>query len=347
MKKKVIIRTDADSVRGMGHLMRCIAIAQRIPECDGECIFYIGNQEHAARILEQYQMQYVVLETADRGKEGELEELLQRGRKEQAAAILIDAYDVTQYYLSSLRTIAKVVYLDDLNQFYYPVDGMINYTWGVDRAEYEKYPYQDEVFLLGREYIPVRKEFSPEKEYTFGEVRNVMLTTGGTDPEHIVSRFLEKWKAAQHNQVKLHVILGKYFDNIEEIRQLASDKAQIVLYENLTNLSEVMRKCEVAVSAGGTTIWELCSVGVATVGVAFVENQQGIFRLEQEGILAGAINMMEADEQAMNQLLACVEHLMEDREYRQRLVQKAHEQIDGMGSKRIAQYLLGMSDAGK
>lgn len=344
MKKKVIIRTDADSVRGMGHLMRCIAIAQRIPECGGKCLFYIGNHEYATRILEQYQMHYVILETADRGKEEELEEFLQRGREEQASVILVDAYDITQHYLSCLRTIAKVVYLDDLNQFYYPVDGIINYTWGAGRKEYDLYPYQKEEFLLGREYIPVRKEFTLKKEHTFDNVRNVMLTTGGTDPEHIVSRFLEKWKAAQYKQVKLHVILGQYFDNIEEIRQLSSGRTHIVLYENLTNLAEVMKKCEVAVSAGGTTIWELCSVGVAAVGVAFVKNQQGIFRLEKEGILAGAINMMEANEGAMNQLLACVEHLIEDREYRQRLVQMAHEQIDGMGSMRIAEYLLGLPE---
>lgn len=339
--KKIAIRTDADEVRGMGHLMRCTAIAECICSLGHECLFIIKENKKAIAILEQNKMIYRILQNAVHGKEFELEELKGVIEREGIHTLLIDAYDVTNKYFKTLHQDVRLIYIDDLNQFKYDVDGIVDYAWSASEEQYKKYNYSDVDFLMGNQYIPVRKSFLDNRQEQIPPtVKNVLITTGGTDPKHIVTRIIEKWNFEKYADVNLQVIIGQFYDNKEELKSLARQYPQINVYENLTNLSEIMSKCEVAVSAGGTTIWELCTIGVPIVGIAFVENQKGIFPLEEAGILAKAVDFLKNEENAITLIIKSIERLIEDNQYRSKLVYSAKNQVDGLGAMRIAKYIV-------
>jgi len=339
--KKIAIRADADEVRGMGHLMRCIAIAECIGELGNECLFFIKENQKAIAILKKNGMNYKILQNAVHGKESELDELKAELKEEGIGTLLIDAYDVTEKYFQTLHQSVRLIYIDDLNQFKYDVDGIVNYAWSTSKDQYDKYNYSNVDFLMGKQYIPVRKTFLNRRQEQIPPIlKNVLITTGGTDPHHIVTGFIAQWDFEKYKNINLQVIIGQFYDNKEELRTLAAENPQIKVYENLTDLAEIMSKCEAAVSAGGTTIWELSTVGVPVVGIAFVENQKGIFPLEDAGLLAKAVDFLQDDEDALKLIIRSVERLIEDDVYRFKLAGYAKNQIDGLGAMRIAQYIV-------
>lgn len=339
--KTIAIRTDADKMRGMGHLMRCIAIAEGIGALGHESLFIIRENAKAIQVLEQNQMRYEVLKTNVGEKEAELEELIALLQRFGIETLLLDAYDITERYLSCLHKVIRLVYMDDMNMFRYDVDALVNYTWKASAKQYEKHNYSNVEFLLGSRYIPVRNTFLVNRQEQIPQkVENVLLTTGGTDPEHIVMKLMKKWDFEKYPDIKLHVIVGQYYDNKDELEDMAKRYPQIQLYENVTNLAPIMSQCEAAISAGGTTIWELCTVGVPAIGIAFVENQKGIFPLGEDGMLAAAVDFMKDEEQALQQVLNNAVRLLEHADYRQGLIETIKLHADGLGARRIAEYLL-------
>ena len=48
----------------------------------------------------------------------------------------------------------------------------------------------------------------------------------------------------------------------------------IHIHCNVTNMAELMAESEVALSAGGSTLYELCAVGVPVIAFSFAENQE-------------------------------------------------------------------------
>ena len=58
-----------------------------------------------------------------------------------------------------------------------------------------------------------------------------------------------------------------------QLKEMEHQYPPIKIHKNITNMSDYMRGCEMAVSAGGTTLFELCACGIPTVCFSFAENQ--------------------------------------------------------------------------
>lgn len=104
---------------------------------------------------------------------------------------------------------------------------------------------------MGGKYIPLRKEFSKMDEKAVRE-RHVLITTGGTDTYNMAGRvLLECLGRKQWENVAFHVIVGSMNSHQAELQILAEGFPCVHLHKNVTNMSDYMRRCKVAVSAGG------------------------------------------------------------------------------------------------
>lgn len=335
------IRADANEVIGMGHLMRCISIAQAVREQGETCIFFTCENNLAAELLEEYRFPYCFIRESYDEKEKELYTLQREIEKRDIRVVLLDSYEVTEEYLKRLHQMVKLVYMDDLNSFLYDVDGVVNYSLHASEALYAPFGYSGTDFLLGHKYIPLRKEFcGGDFRRNSGKVRNIMLTTGGTDPFGITAGVLQGWNFEKFGDVTFHVVAGQYFDGEyrNKLRELAENRENVILYENLFQLSGVMERCDAAFSAGGTTVLELCAMGVAVVGMAFADNQSAVFGYAKEGMIAGAVDILQED--GLKKARDIMEKLIEDLEYFKRVQERARTFVDGKGAGRLADYLI-------
>ena len=267
------IRTDANEIIATGHVMRCIAIAQQLKKLNQEFIF-IASDSYTTNYIVRKGYECICINTKWNDKDNEIGKIKECIIDNNISKLIIDSYEVTKLYLESLKEYTKVIYIDDLYKFEYPVDVLINYSLNVDIKKYNYQSNRDILFLLGRKYTPLRMEFQNQALKIRQNVTDVLITTGGSDNlcviEKIIKRIIDE---KDYLSIRFHIVVGRFFRNIEMLDALAENNEKIILHKNVQNMSKLMLKCDVAISAGGTTLAELCACGLPTICFAIADNQ--------------------------------------------------------------------------
>ena len=98
-----------------------------------------------------------------------------------------------------------------------------------------------------------------------------------------------------------------------------------------------MGRCDMAVSAAGTMLFELCAMRVPTVFFVCADNQQydsEFFGREERMLFAGDIRKDRED--CLERVLAGLKALMEDQALRERMEDALGRVTDGRGAERIS-----------
>lgn len=343
----IVIRADANSKIGMGHVMRCTAIADRLRE-KGEQVCFLVADENPVPLLQGKGIPCHVLHTDYSHMEEETGKLTALLDTLKPSAILIDSYYVTPEYLREVRRRTRTVYLDDIFAFSYPVDLLINYNIYAKEMGYGKLAGGQDAcgqparFCLGTSYVPLRQEFSGVPYTVKDRAEQILITTGGSDSYNLAGQFLEEALRQEETKNKIyHVICGSLNPHRDSLQALAAAHGNIRIHSNVTNMAELMRQCDVAISAGGSTMYELCAVGVPTITFSFAANQERIvesfLRLQYA---AGGGNYLVDKEKLAPAVIRILGQLCGDREKRMAYSSKARTLVDGRGAERIADAIL-------
>lgn len=339
------IRVDANEKIAMGHLMRCMSIAKQL-KLLGEEIVFIISESYAKTYIEECGYECLCLGNHYNEKDSEVGALLEIIKRYSISKLLLDSYEVTYRYMAALKAHCRLCYIDDLNLFRYPADMIINYTFKTDRKKYDGMGYKEERFLLGESYVPLRPEFGQEPIAVKKQAESIFLTTGGTDEYNMIIGILKELKSEpQLSVMKKNVVIGKFYRNLEELYQLAAEDGQIQVYHDISDIWRVMRMSDIAVSAGGTTLAELCACGLTTVCFAIAENQlPGTAAYSAEGLMLFAGNVMKERKQVIENVVCDVRMLAMDFNKRENIARKARTAIDGKGAYRIAEEMLHIGE---
>lgn len=365
----VVIRADANSKIGMGHVMRCLSVADALLK-RGEEVLFVTADDTPVPLLTKKGIPYRVLHTDYADMEAELPKLwnalseLPQGPGVPEAAlpqrntfILVDSYYVTEKYLAALKKRITTIYMDDIYAFSYPVDMLINYNIYGEEMGYEKdAAFADTKLLLGANYVPLREEFSAGAGYvqsrkalslgaanvTPAEEGGILITTGGSDSFNLAGQLLmEAMKYDALKEKKYHVVSGSLNPHIGELQALAQKHENIHIHCNVTNMAELMAESEVALSAGGSTLYELCAMGVPVIAFSFAENQERLVQtFVKRGIAQYGGNYRTDGNKMIQNTIAGLEKLCGDEALKTEYRRKALQLVDGKGAERIAEALL-------
>lgn len=260
----IFFRTDANSSIGMGHVMRCLSIADAFHSLgnDSIIIIFILADDTVEKLIQDRGYKTVVLHSKYSKMESELP-LWDIQSFETIHLLIVDSYYVTEHYLSSMRELirtqdnngdkGKLVYIDDVNAFLYPVDILINYNVYGSTVDYEKmYAGSDHyrespVFILGSTYTPLRSMFrGVERKVQSRNVVNILFSTGGSDELHLTLSILNHLCASDvsnssENGRIYHFLLGAMNTDKSQIRRIAQDRDFIVLHENVTDMKSLIK----------------------------------------------------------------------------------------------------------
>lgn len=340
----VYIRADGNEIIATGHIMRCLSIAEQMRNLGIKVVFVLAD-ERPRLMIEKRGFSVDVLNTKWDDLSTETEIVCDYVRKNQVKILLLDTYYVTRDYLCELSQYTKVIYIDDLCSFAYPVYTLVNYNvfGSVDlyQKKYEEESVNEPLFLVGGEYIPLRSEFSYIPYVVRQDVEKVLITTGGTDQLNIAGNLLRRIiKNNECSKLEYHIVVGAFNQNRNSLYELAKSYSNmIIIHENETNMSALMRDCDIAVSAGGTTLLELCACGVPTVCLEIADNQRGAKRWEEKEIILYAGNACDELESCIE---SCVESIIKYKNsysLRKKSSKKMQNLVDGNGAKRIAEYV--------
>ena len=366
----VVIRADANSKIGMGHVMRCLSVADALLK-RGEEVLFVTADDTPVPLLTKEGIPCRVLHTDYADMEAELPKLWevlselpqraespeavlsrmpsQRAESSEAAlaqkntSILVDSYYVTEKYLAALKKRITTIYMDDIYAFSYPVDMLINYNIYGEEIGYEKdSAFANTKLLLGTEYVPLREELSAGAEnVTPAADGGILITTGGSDSFNLAGQLLtEAMKYDALKTKEYHVVSGSLNPHIGKLQVLAQEHGNIHIHCNVTNMAELMAESKVALSAGGSTLYELCAMGVPVIAFSFAENQERLVQtFVKRGIAQYGGNYRTDGNKMIQNTIAGLKMLLEDENLRAEYRKKARTLVDGKGADRIAEAI--------
>lgn len=121
---------------------------------------------------------------------------------------------------------------------------------------------------------------------------------------------------------------------------MAAKIPTIHLHESVDNMADIMKECDFAVSAGGTTLYELCAVGVPTVVFSMADNQVEFVKAFDEKGAAKYAGDVRKDRRLVQKIVTWGTAAVENPGFRKRMSDMARSLIDGKGAERIADAIL-------
>lgn len=329
----IYIRVDMNEQIATGHVMRCLSIADALRGL-GEPVTFILADEQAVSLLKQRGYDVIVLHTQWNNMNEELPVLCQVIENEQIEKLFIDSYQVTPEYLARLSQSVKTIYIDDLNLFDYPVHAVICY------ANYWKkfgYTMEGKKYYLGTQYVPLKQAFwNCGEKHISKRADRLLILTGGSDPYNVSELILD---SVDRNEFqRIDVICGIYNTNYGKLVRKYQEYETIKFHQAVNNVEEFMQDTDIAISAGGTTLYELCACGTPTISYIFADNQLDNARQFKEDGLIDYAGDVRKDKVAAN-INAYLNKYKNNVQLRKDRSARMQKMVDGKGAVRLAETL--------
>ncbi|HJJ41828.1 MAG TPA: UDP-2,4-diacetamido-2,4,6-trideoxy-beta-L-altropyranose hydrolase [Methanocorpusculum sp.] len=338
----IAIRADGNSEIATGHIMRCLAIASALKEKGHDCIF-ITADEDSEKLLSNSGFKIVNLHSIWNRLDSEISKITDAVTEYNIDKLIVDTYYVTEEYLRAAEDKCRVYYIDDLNLFRYPVSAVINYNVYARSIPYsEVYADTDTKLFLGPAYAPLRSEFKDIIPSFRREVKRILITAGGVDTYNAAGLILNRVLADDFFEgIEFHVAAGRLNHHISELEDIAERYPSAVIHKNAEKMSELMTGCDAAVTAGGTTLYELCACGVPSVCFSWADNQLAAVKaFSESGLMIGAGDIRGDCEGCVLRIADGLKRYCGDYYLRCSDGRKLKEVADGCGADRICEMIL-------
>lgn len=333
----LVIRADGNSQIASGHLRRTLSIAEKLLERGCGVSYLLSDEESRRMLLAQLRDEQVPPERIGQHILGipygtpmrEIRETADVLQEERADIFLVDSYAVDSGYFEELRKICgglRIAFIDDLCRFDPPADLVVNYDPCPDASFYRK----SRVRLLGPSYAPLRDQFTDIVPVVRQAVGQILITTGGTDPYGMADRIAE--------MISEDPVLAAVGGGSLRIRILGPGHGFV------SNMAGTMRQSDLAVSAGGTTLYELCAAGVPAA--AFAQSDDQVLFAGAMGRV-GAVSYMGDVRTESGDVLERIRVFLRERAENEGLRRAESARMsgitDGRGASRIADALIGLA----
>jgi len=344
MKQEIIFRCDGSAEIGLGHVMRCLSLADGLKR-EGFTTITFVSKDYERKILDKIRGHHFQLEIISpmADLDQDLAHLLAKFRMSSGTIVITDSYKIDAHYIEELKNSgALVISIDDLAEIHFASDVVVNQNIYAFEMEYSVAPYT--TLLLGPQYALLQKECIDKREVKHLKKKNgysLLVTMGGSDPANQTQNVVDALNGLDEkirNKVVVHVLVGSGYLS-QQVCFLASHEKNIPLeiHYDPANLYQLMAQADVAVSAGGSTCYELAYLGVPTLIISQADNQKKIAeKMDEEGvsICLGYCDSVEGEE-IKNAVIA----LITDEEKRERMSKRGQKLIDGQGVKRVVKEI--------
>ena len=293
MLNTLVVRADADSRIGTGHLMRCFTLAQGWQSRGGKIVFATHcNNDSLRRHFEAASMPIAAIQHPHPNPMDwdRTSEIL---NSNPGAWLVLDGYHFDSAYQRRIKEGGhRLFVIDDTAHLdRYHGDIVLNQSLNAERKGYSAEPFTR--FLLGPRYALLRQEFLSRLNTKNNIPRiatKVLVTLGGGDDKNQTLRVIRAMQAMEIAGLEAVAVVGAANPHRSALESEANQsKIPIRLTYNAGNMPELMEWADLAVCAGGTTCWELAFMGVPALVIILADNQQANAKaLEAEGV---AVNL--------------------------------------------------------
>jgi len=336
----VVLRADASASVGTGHVMRCLALAQAVAAAGGRAVLAVA--ECPEPLVERARGAGVHVERLDAevGSADDVAATLEVAASVGAPWVLLDGYrfglDVQRALRGGGRRVALV---DDFGHLDgYDVDLLLNQNSHAEASAYPGVP----TCLVGPRYALLRPEFVRAVEgrpaaRVDGPARRVLVTMGGSDPGNATTRVLKALARVPSEGLEIRAVVGAANPHGAQVAAAAAALDRCEVIAPVEDMVPLLDWADLAVCAGGSTLWEMAALGVPVACVVVADNQAPIaVDLERRGMVAHLGWDRDLEPEACARTLAA---LLSDGERRAAMAAVGRGLVDGRGAARVAAAL--------
>lgn len=345
-RRKVLIRTDANPVIAGGHVMRCLSVADALVGLGADVSFVLSDS-NSVQLIESRGFATSVLGSDWRDIGDGADELCRLCDDAELPIVLVDTYSVSREFVDCLAQHAKVCYLGSKDGDLGKLSLIINYSTCIDEAFYEEtYGDRGTKLLFGPKYAPLRPCFASAYRECSAEIERVLVTTGNTDPQGFLPTFLGVALSDKRlSNITFTAVVGRMVsdDVAAKVELIESRSSRVKILRAVTDMAGLMGQCDAAVSANGTTVYELFAAGLPSVTFAMVEEQvQSAESLAKLGAVEYCGLMGNEPHATAVESVNRLEDLVASHDRAVALATRAHALVDGYGANKIAKEILSL-----
>ena len=259
----ILFRCDGSVEIGMGHVVRCLALAKYLKKFHKIQISFIMNESYHANEMIKESFPVITLGYGNSDYKSWFSKYI---NENNIKILIIDVRDdLKKNDLKYIKhnTGVKIVTIDDNEEkrlatdmaFYPPVPQLNLMNWN---------GYKGKVFS-GFEYFILREEFTQICKLVQNDTPKILVSMGGTDSKNITKKVLNTF-VGLNKKFEIVVLLGKRCPHISEIRNFIKEKSiNIDLKINPTGLIHILKKIDLGIVSFGITAYELAALGIPSL----------------------------------------------------------------------------------
>ena len=294
----VAIRTDASTLIGSGHLMRCLTLADHLRSAGAEVLFVAREHPgHLCDAIAERGFSVVRLPapeiTASATERHDYRSWLavpwEQDARETGAALeeadrkwswlVVDHYGLDHRWESAVRPHgARIMVIDDLANRKHDCELLLDQNFYLDlEGRYDSLTPGGCRHLLGpsdallrTQFYECERQMSPRD----GTVRHVLVFYGGVDATGETMKTMRALDGFRQGNLTADVVVGPSNREADKIGALCDWSDRFVCHDRVENMAELMARADISFGGGGTTTWERCYLGLPTATVEVADNQQ-------------------------------------------------------------------------
>ncbi len=330
----ILIRCDASPEIGLGHVVRCVALADQLRLNHDVCVgFAMREGSLGAEIVRQ--ASYSLLQVpAILDYEAWLSDALRQLGAQVLVADVRD--DLSRSTLASLaRQGHLIAVLDDVSDrrlaadlaFYPPVPQVSRADWTEFRGER----------FVGWEWTILRSQFTQPTEQTPRSGNSLLITMGGTDPAGLTLQAVRAIGRVPGDFSPV-VILGSGFQHRRSLQDLLGKaKRRFTVRENVSDMRAEMAQANLAVCSFGGTAYELAATGVPAIYLCLTpDHAESASALDRAGMGWSLGIFSDVTDERLGEAIG---RLLRDRSAREKMSTQARALMDGHGARRTAEIV--------
>ncbi|MBU1019248.1 MAG: UDP-2,4-diacetamido-2,4,6-trideoxy-beta-L-altropyranose hydrolase [Patescibacteria group bacterium] len=335
-KRHVVFRADGGpNTIGLGHIMRCLALASEFKKLSYEVCFVTKDYDQAVLDLISSKGFYIEILDTNADQNEDLDFLLEVIGEFKYPLVVVDSYEIGTEYLKALKDHCVLLSIDDNADIALPSHIILNANV---YAEPEMYN-QDAFLILGSEFAFIREDFlKANRETKHKEIAsNVLITFGGSDPTNQSMKTLSMLSEIDM-PLDVKAVVGSSYNRIEEIKSLASSlpyRAEIIVQSK--DMPGLMEWADIAVTAGGGTCYECAFMGLPNIIIVTEDNQVRVAKTLD--FLSSAISMGWHEHLDFEKFSNIFKKLSKDVKIRSEISEVGRGLIDGNGARRSANLI--------
>lgn len=330
----LIIRTDGSREIGVGHIYRCLALAEALRARGLEIIF--GVTVTPLPLMALIQQHGHVVHTLNEA--AHIEQLIALARQHRTHAICVDTYAATENFYNELAARGMCVFcIHDFADFPIAAELVINHNIYAPELLYEVSPHTR--LLLGPRYALLRPEFRAARLHAASRARptNLLVLLGGSDPHNLTLKITRGLLENLPQEIFIHAVVGPATSGLLELQQLAQTHARLRVYNQPPNLPELMSGASLAISGAGVTVYELACLGVPALLLIIAENQRRNAESFARHGLAQTLGWHEHI--APENVATAAQRLLNDAQKLSEMKTAGRNLVDGLGAQRVAEEI--------